>query len=240
MADAEPAQRHGRQHRPPPARRPAVVGVEHRPDQRDGHVGVLPGAQARQGHRRRVGGLAVADRGDDLLLIGPDAEPHVEGHDRAEQGADVDVVAAEAPARPSAHQVDEAGDQQEGKHHGRLEILGAERLHDRVVDEDAEEGDGKHHEGGQGPILRGPGEERPAVVKDQHQQDHAGRPGPERAPAEPKQRARHQLRHHLLFGVAVHGGGEGSVDEIEEIQKADPQDPRDDVDPAEDRLENFD
>ena len=71
-------------------KRPPVGAV--RGPKREGDAEGDPG----QGDDRRIGSLTVSDCGDDLSLRRPNAEPDVEGHDRAEGGAQVDDAGAVA------------------------------------------------------------------------------------------------------------------------------------------------
>ena len=64
--------------------------VEHSPQQRQRHVGVVLGAQPGERRLGGVGGLAGLHCGDYLLLGRPDPEPHVEGHHRAKHRSGVD------------------------------------------------------------------------------------------------------------------------------------------------------
>ena len=64
------------------------------------------------------------------------------------------------------------------------------------------------------------------MVEDEQQQQDARDPGPRGAPAEPVERARPELRHHLLLGRAVERALERSVDEVEEVEEPDPHDAR--------------
>ena len=75
------------------------------------------------------------------------------------------------------------------------------------------------------------------LVVDQAEEQEAGDPGPCRAPAEPEERARHQLGDDELFGVGVHLGGERAVDEVEEPEVSDPHHAGDDVTPSENELQ---
>jgi len=237
VARDEPTQGDEDREIPPMGGGPRGMGVDHRPDQGHRHISVLLGAHPRQGHQGRIRGLTVAHRGDDFLLRGPNPKPHVEGHRRAEECASMNDITAVTPTRPVAHQENDSSDGGEANNHRDLLVLRAHRLHDGVVDEDAQEGDGQHDQGGRGPAAgRGIFEDLFLVIEHDHEEGQPGDPSPEGAPAEPKQGSRHQLRDDFFLGLAVHGRREGGVDEIEEIQKPDPEDPEEDVEPAKDRL----
>src|SRR5262245_39075560 len=74
------------------------------------------------------------------------------------------------------------------------------------------------------------------VIHDGEHQD-SGDPGPGRAPAEPVERAREQLRIDDPLRSAVDLGLKRSVDPVEEVEVSDPGDACDYVEPAKDRLE---
>src|SRR5436853_1570330 len=102
------------------AREVSRVLPDHAPNQRHGHVRVVPRPQSRKFHNFSIRWLALLGCPDDLLLRRPDSEPNVECHYRSEQRSGVN----ESSTIAELTEVHEENDNN-GEHHERNNHSGA-------------------------------------------------------------------------------------------------------------------